>query len=412
MVFLLNNVKELDSFGVNSNRHIFQLLLKDNLVLTIDLSSGNVTDVNEKLLPFGMQVTAGAASLDKFLSNVTEFNEWCASRVLTLDRKYAKKIYNALGIMQNASLTEKAKISRSYCCVSLQDCYWVKNIASCKKWEDVNLFHNSLSNALVPVALRGETMTLRNREMNRMPDVSTGGTYAKAWERIDEKLVLFKPDDTENSFEVEREVMASSVLDCFNVKHVRYEKIMHAGLKVSACECMTSEDRSIVFFSDIKKYCNRNGIRAIDYIKSIDSEGYYKMIIATYLIGNVDLHDGNWGMFFCPITRKAERIFDMFDFNNAFDVNDYFNLDGGRCLPTTVCIDTETGEEIVDISLLDNIDFEFVSTQSMREAAEEAVNFCNFKQIKPISSDVFINDDYLKAFMERCRTIELNIALA
>lgn len=38
--------------------------------------------------------------IDILVDNVTNFYYWCASRVLTLDRKYAKEILNSIGASQ------------------------------------------------------------------------------------------------------------------------------------------------------------------------------------------------------------------------------------------------------------------------------------------------------------------------
>lgn len=36
--------------------------------------------------------------VDSLVNNITNFQYWCASRVLTLDRKYAKEILNSIGM--------------------------------------------------------------------------------------------------------------------------------------------------------------------------------------------------------------------------------------------------------------------------------------------------------------------------
>lgn len=40
--------------------------------------------------------------LDRRVDNVTNFYYWCATRVLTLDRKYAKEILNSMGMGQGS----------------------------------------------------------------------------------------------------------------------------------------------------------------------------------------------------------------------------------------------------------------------------------------------------------------------
>lgn len=401
--------KKIKTFGTDSNNLKFLLMSKDILILEIDLGTGEANIENEELVPLGMHIERNPHSIREFIRNRDSFNSWCASRVLTLDRKYAKKIYNALGFSQRLQESEKAALARSYRCLSLQDCYWVKRYGDCVRWNEISLFRNSLSEALVPIALRGETFTLQNRELHRMPDVSTDGTYAKAWKRVNGRLVLYKPNDSEDTCEVAREVSASRVLDCFNVNHVKYERTEYDGLDVSECECMTSEERSIVFFYEIKKWCSHHGKDPVEFVTDRDADGYYKMMIANYLIGNVDLHDGNWGMFFHPDTGQLLRVFDLFDFNNAFDPHDYFSLDGGNCIPTTRCINLDTGSDIGDDGQILNLNYQYVPEQTMLEAARAAMNQCSFNQIQDMDRDVFISQKYMEAFQRRCDAIGLQV---
>ena len=75
--------------------------------------------------------------------------------------------------------------------------------------EQINVINNSLSNALTLVSLTGNSMALKNVKIENTPDISTNGTYAKAWLRNENNIpVLLKPDDSYNSLEVDREISA------------------------------------------------------------------------------------------------------------------------------------------------------------------------------------------------------------
>ena len=133
-------------------------------------------------------------------------------------------------------------------------------------WKDVNLFSNSFSNAFVSVSLLGRSLTLRNKDLySRMPDITTNGRYAKAWNRVDDQIIMYKADDIEGN-ETIREVNASKILDCFGVDHVSYELACFDGHRVSMCECMTNEDRSIVPYRHFIAACKRKGIDDVDDI--------------------------------------------------------------------------------------------------------------------------------------------------
>lgn len=64
--------------------------------------------------------------LDIRMDNLTNFYYWCATRVLTLDRVYAKEILNSIGALQAQTDRDRAKIALSYHCLSLTDIFWVR----------------------------------------------------------------------------------------------------------------------------------------------------------------------------------------------------------------------------------------------------------------------------------------------
>ena len=115
---------------------------------------------------------------DMLLNNMENFYHWCASRVLSLDRKYAKEILNSIGMAQAMTDRDRAKISLSYHCVSLTDVYWVRKSNEPISYEKINLYDNSLNEAVVELSLRGKPMTVTNQEL--APDLSTEGVFSES----------------------------------------------------------------------------------------------------------------------------------------------------------------------------------------------------------------------------------------
>lgn len=64
--------------------------------------------------------------IDTRINNLNNFYHWCASRVLSLDRKYAKEILNSIGVPQAVTDRDWANISLFYHCVSLTDVFGVR----------------------------------------------------------------------------------------------------------------------------------------------------------------------------------------------------------------------------------------------------------------------------------------------
>ena len=59
----------------------------------------------EDFMPYDL-VLEESDDFDDRINNVTNFYYWCASRMLTLDRTYAKEILNSIGASQ--SVTDRA----------------------------------------------------------------------------------------------------------------------------------------------------------------------------------------------------------------------------------------------------------------------------------------------------------------
>lgn len=68
----------------------------------------------EELLPYNLYLEQAAEEdIDGRIQNLDNFYHWCASRVLTLDREYAKEILNSIGATQAATDRER-EIGRAH----------------------------------------------------------------------------------------------------------------------------------------------------------------------------------------------------------------------------------------------------------------------------------------------------------
>lgn len=189
----------------------------------------------EDFMPYDL-VLEESDDFDDRINNVTNFYYWCASRMLTLDRTYAKEILNSIGASQSVTDRERAQIALSYHCLSLLDVFWVKEENETVRFEDINLYTHSLSNAFVDIALRGHQMAVKNAHL-LANDLSTGGCYPKAWVRREDGFYLYK-DGGQDA--VEREVLASKICRCFDCHQVLYEQGMFENEPVSISKIMTS----------------------------------------------------------------------------------------------------------------------------------------------------------------------------
>ena len=355
-----------------AEKKVYEIMHMDRKVAKIS-ESGICKIYYKSFMPYNLYLEE-ADDIDTLVNNITNFNYWCSTRVLTLDRKYAKEILNSIGMLQAVTDKERAKIALSYRCASLTDVFWVKLKNEKVSFREVNLYENHLENTFIDIALKGKQYTVQNEYLAR--DLSTNGCFPKAWQRKDDGFRLLKDGDLDA---VERELLASQICRCFDVSQVFYEKDYFDGEKVSVSSNITSKEYSIVSLESFEIYSLNHDRNTKKYILSLDRHNYYMMNIVDYLIGNTDRHWGNWGVLVRNSNNKPVRLHDLMDFNQAF--HSYDTIEGSNC-------QTLFGEH-----------------RNQMEAAIKAVEKIGLNQVREVDEAVF---DKLPQFYEMfCKRLEL-----
>lgn len=352
-----NNI-ELNDNAPKINRSItcYEIMHGEKKVAEIN-SQGMASVLNDRFMPYDLYLE-DERDFDTCFNNILNFQHWCASRVLTLDRKYAKEIMNSIGMAQAMTDQDRAKISLSYHCVSLTDIFWVKESHEDISYEQINIYDHSLNEAVVELSLRGKPMTVTNQEMAQ--DLSTRGCFPKAWIRRKKDFILLKDGGCEI---VKKELIASQICQCFDVKQVKYEKNYYDGQIVTESVLVTSKEYSMVSKAAFEVYAINHDLDVIDECLRLDKETYYGMNILDYLVGNIDRHPENWGFLVDNQTNECISLYPIMDFNQSF--GSYDTIDGAMCL-------TGRGE---------------IKTQ--REAAIEAVKIIGLRQIRNVDDMIF-----------------------
>lgn len=336
---------------------VYEIMHGERRVAWVD-SQGHCKIYFRSFLPYNLYLDDKEEDIDTLVDNVTNFWYWCATRVLTLDRQYAKEILNSIGASQAVTDRDRAQIALSYRCVSLTDIFWIRLRGEKICFAEINLYDNHLSNAFVDVALRGKQLTVNNRELAQ--DLSTNGCFPKAWLRTETGFQLIKDGGREA---VEREVLASRICQCFSCRQVAYKEGEFEGEKVSASDIMTTKEWSIASREAFEIYAANKRLDAKRYILKLDGYGYYMMNILDYLVGNTDRHWGNWGLLIDNKSNKPIRLHDLMDFNQAF--RSYDTLEGANCQTT------------------------LPQKMTQREAAVEAVKQIGLNQIREVLPEWF-----------------------
>ena len=353
----------------------FTIMHKDRKVASVR-EDGTCTIYSQRFMPYNLYLeTAEANDLDTRLNNRENFYHWCASRVLTLDRKYAKEILNSIGAKQAVTDRERAKIAISYHGLSLTDVYWIKQDHEKAFFSDLSLFRHSLSGAFADVSLNGKSLTVQNSELlapnDAAGDIGTQGVAPKAWIRKDSSFFLLKDGDERD---VNAELLASKIARCFQVESVAYEPDVFEGKPVSRSHIVTSEEESLVSIEAVDVYCVNNELDRDAFVLEKDAYAYHMMNLIDYLVGNTDRHWGNWGFLVNNDTNRLEKLYPLMDFNKSFLA--YDTLDGARCQTCSRKL-------------------------SQREAAIEAVHAVGLNQIAEIKPEWFEDAAQWQMFCNR-----------
>ena len=358
----------------------YEIMHLDKMVAQIT-SDGSCRIAEPSFLPWNLYLEEDPGqNLSIRLNNLTNFFYWCASRVLTLDRVYAKEVLNAIGASQAVTDRERAAISLSYHCLTLTDVFWVREEGEPVSFSDLNLYEHSLSDAFVDVRLLGKNLTVENAELlkpaDAAGDVSTQGAVPKAWIRRRGQFYLLK-DGGER--DVRAELLASQIARCFDVEQVYYEPFVYSGTHVSASRLITSIEKSIVPMEYVEIYAANHDTTRVAMIDRYDLYGYHMMNIIDYLIGNTDRHWGNWGFWIDNRTNQPIRLHPLMDFNKAFLA--YEDLEGARCLTAQ-------------------------TPMSQREAALQGVKAVGLNRICEIQREWFDDAETERMFFLRLKELE------
>ena len=334
---------------------------------------------DEEQLPYDLYLEeTDREDIDLQIQNLDNFYHWCASRILTLDRTYAKEIFNSIGQPQALTDRDRARIALSYHCLSLTDIFWVRLSSEKVLFKNLNLYENHLETAFVDVCLRGKQMTIHNSHLIA-DDLSTSGFFPKAWVRDEEGFRLYKDG---NPQAVENELLASRICQCFRVPQVIYRQKVYDGQPVTESRLITSLERSLVTWEAFSIYALNHDINAGRYLLDLDGYGYYMMNILDYLTGNTDRHWANWGFLIDNSRNRPLRLYDLMDFNHTFEA--YDSPEGAPCLPERNA---------------------FGRNVTQREAAREAVRQIGLNQTAPVEEAWFKDRASRDMFFLRLRDL-------
>ena len=356
----------------------FTIMHKERKVAAIR-EDGTCTIYAPSFMPYNLYLET-ADDLDTRLNNLNNFYYWCSSRVLTLDRRFAKEILNSIGAKQAVTDRDRAAIAISYHGLSLTDVYWIKFNRENVSFADLSLFRHSLSGAFADVSLNGRSLTVQTAELlkpnDAAGDIGTQGVAPKAWIRENGTFYLLKNGDERD---VKAELLASKIARCFQTESVAYEPSTFEDKPVSRSRIITSEDASLVSMEAVDVYCVNHELDRDAFVQKKDAYAYHMMNLIDYLVGNTDRHWGNWGFLVSNDTNRLKKLYPLMDFNKSFLA--YDTIDGARCQTSSRKL-------------------------SQCEAAIEAVRAVGLNQIAEVEPEWFADPAVRNMFVRRLETVK------
>jgi len=308
-----------------SREKTYILMCADNEVGRIGKTTNYKWSIkNKHLIPKALNTADDGAIIkdEEFHYMYPRFTSWLVNRTLSLSRSNVKALLRLFKFEQTEAQENKVKIALMFRAINLIDSFWLKESTENLTWKDVNLRVNPLAEIVSQVALTGRLIPLQPDISKSTAEMMTLGMAGKGWFRENGQIYLHKKS-VGNGDEVNREVCASKVIDCFNVYgNLKYELSSKYGENTSRCELMATEEKSIVPAYDMMLWCKRNNIDFMQFINDSYIKEYSQMAVIDYLIANYDRHEWNWGFYQDTVTGEITGMHELYDHNQAFN-DDY-----------------------------------------------------------------------------------------
>ena len=294
--------------NIATDNSTYYIMFQNKPVVKVDMGKGEIT-YREDLCPYNLSLIDSPQNFNEQCQNLVAFTKWCSGRIRFMERKYAPQLCNCLNIPMNEDIKFLADIAITYSCSTLWDAWWIKKKDSDVYYQDISLFKNRNENLLTVVSLFGE-LVRTNTNLSNWADLTVGGFSPKSWVYEKGSIYLYK-----NSKNTIGEVAASKVLSSMGVNVVPYEQVTIRNTLFTKSPCFTSESVSFIPCSDLLK---REGIYVMDKVKKTYIKEYANMVVAFYLVGNMDLSDKSWGLLMSNKSGKIMGIAPLFGFEKCF----------------------------------------------------------------------------------------------
>ena len=280
------------------------------------------------------------ASKNRSSSLTKTVNDWFRGRGIPSWRKDLEKLLDKLGVSSSVELLNK------YYGLSLSDQYWLKDVNSAVKYEDINFFTNDFEyEAYLDASLDSSSKSIVSLDKNifKSPNNTTDGMLQKGWIIESGKRVLVKGTYTSNKEEPINEYLASQICKRLGFDYCNYEVEWSDKTKlISKCNDFINENEELISAYDIYNSEKKpNNISNYEfYIQILEKhnvpnarENMENLFILDYLMLNNDRHLKNFGIIRNVNTLKWEKVAPIFDTGESMQCDKYtdeINFSSGK----------------------------------------------------------------------------------
>lgn len=240
---------------------------------------------------------------------------WLNTRRPPRNREYASELYKQAGLAED-DLNGFLTVTKG---LSVEDAYWTPGIHDTTRFNDVNLFDHSMSSTLSLVAYTGRSEYPSGTVSGLSSEWSTGGTFPKAWRRVEGKLKLYKSYAFQEQVNtVYAEFYASQILDALGYSHVPYTLHKWKGKLAAVSDLFTSKEVAYVPYDEVHREMHPYAVlsamlKAGEPLQVVEQAR--RMYIADILMQNLDRHTNNFGYLRGNSTGRLVGFAPLFDHN-------------------------------------------------------------------------------------------------
>lgn len=277
----------------------FEILSRDTVVAV--WQDNNLKVLNNDLLPLYLKYNSDA-------------NAWLETRAIDSHRANSRLIKKALRLANKDDISTVLHVNAA----TITDTYWVREIGSELKYEDIRFTKDYFSN----LALRGLYSSFNSaakRADTKTPELTNVGSFEKCWKLKNGKWWIYKSANQKEQFS---ELFVYELGKALGMNMAHYEK----GDK--CVKSLDFTDSASVIFEPASSFMGdeEDYIKVVEKLKTLCPKAipdYVKMIFLDTITANPDRHTGNFGLMRDARTGEFLGLAPNFDNNMALIARGY-----------------------------------------------------------------------------------------